>query len=47
MYLTGVALVSLACFALLPETNPLVVRVRRKGPRAGTGTGAAEAAAPV
>ncbi|MCY0952177.1 MFS transporter [Streptomyces sp. H27-S2] len=37
VYLTGVALVSLVCFALLPETNPLVVRTR---------AGKAEAAAP-
>ncbi|MGW5345531.1 MFS transporter [Streptomyces sp. HUAS TT3] len=41
-YLGGIALVSLACFALLPETNP--ERVRRA---AHTETGAAEAAAPV
>ncbi|MEV8532997.1 MFS transporter [Streptomyces sp. NPDC051211] len=37
-YLTAVALLSLGCFALLPETNPAVA--------AGTRTGAAEAAAP-
>lgn len=41
VYLTGIALVSLACFALLPETNPSVVHRR-----AGAETGAAEAAAP-
>ncbi|MEU6313425.1 MFS transporter [Streptomyces sp. NPDC047014] len=49
-YLTGVALVSLACFALLPETGPRALRGR-----AGTAgeaerereTGAAETAAPV
>ncbi|MET9699676.1 MFS transporter [Streptomyces sp. NPDC006529] len=35
-YLTGIALVSLACFALLPETRPVAVRT----------AGAAEAAAP-
>ncbi|MFB7465328.1 MFS transporter [Streptomyces sp. NPDC056224] len=50
VYLSGVALVSLACFALLPETAPLVVRDRETGPGAGTGTGTgtgtAEAAAP-
>ncbi|UQX04916.1 MFS transporter [Streptomyces sp. RerS4] len=50
-YLTVIALVSLACFALLPETHPALPR-----PRTGTGTetdadadakaGAAEAAAP-
>ncbi|MFD9337015.1 MFS transporter [Streptomyces sp. NPDC060028] len=45
-YLTGVALVSLACFALLPETNPVLVRART-GADAVAGTGAAEAAAPV
>ncbi|MFG2298247.1 MFS transporter [Streptomyces sp. NPDC048603] len=37
-YLAGVGLLSLGCFALLPETSPAVV---------GTPTGAAEAAAPV
>ncbi|MFF5443763.1 MFS transporter [Streptomyces sp. NPDC012888] len=37
-YLAGVALLSLGCFALLPETSPARV--------AGTRTGAAEAAAP-
>ncbi|MGW0389627.1 MFS transporter [Streptomyces sp. NPDC003042] len=42
VYLTGIALVSLGCFALLPETNPVVVRERD----AGTATGAAEATAP-
>ncbi|MFJ7207317.1 MFS transporter [Streptomyces sp. NPDC098789] len=36
-YLTGISLVSLACFALLPETNPAVVRAK---------AGAAEVAAP-
>ncbi|MDJ0381372.1 MFS transporter [Streptomyces sp. G-G2] len=36
-YLTGIALLSLGCFALLPETNPAVVR---------RAAGAAEAAAP-
>ncbi|MFZ3469525.1 MFS transporter [Streptomyces sp. 4.24] len=44
VYLTAIASVSLVCFALLPETNPLVVR-RRAG--AKTPAGAAEAAAPV
>ncbi|MGW0751789.1 MFS transporter [Streptomyces sp. NPDC002587] len=46
VYLTGVALVSLACFALLPETNPLVVRNRETGPGGGHGKGTAEATAP-
>ncbi|MFD6875144.1 MULTISPECIES: MFS transporter [unclassified Streptomyces] len=47
-YLTAIALVSLGCFALLPETNPAVA-----GPRDGVGgparteTGAAASAAPV
>lgn len=41
VYLTLLSLASLACFTLLPETNPAGVRTR-----AGTGTGAAEAAAP-
>ncbi|MFC6985715.1 MFS transporter [Streptomyces cirratus] len=43
LYLSGMALLSLSCFALLPETNPAVA-----GPGAGRGTrkGAAEAAAP-
>ncbi|MFJ3727415.1 MFS transporter [Streptomyces sp. NPDC090045] len=45
VYLTGIALVSLGCFALLPETSPLVVRAR-SGAGRGTETGAAEAAAP-
>ncbi|MFE2327189.1 MFS transporter [Streptomyces sp. NPDC059385] len=45
VYLSGIALVSLGCFALLPETNPLVVR-ERAGTDAGTETGGAEAAAP-
>ncbi|WP_411106262.1 MFS transporter [Streptomyces sp. cmx-4-9] len=50
-YLTAVALCSLGCFALLPETNPRIVR-RRPGPGAGTataadaGAGAAAEAAP-
>ncbi|MFJ6795893.1 MFS transporter [Streptomyces sp. NPDC091268] len=44
VYLTGIALVSLACFALLPETNPVVVRVRAA---ADAPKGAAEAAAPL
>ncbi|WP_030707049.1 MFS transporter [Streptomyces sp. NRRL F-2580] len=45
VYLTGIALLSLGCFALLPETSPLVVRA---GSGAGreTEAGAAEAAAP-
>ncbi|MFF6939990.1 MFS transporter [Streptomyces lavendulae] len=42
VYLTLVCLASLVCFALLPETNPALVRAP-----AETGTGAAEAAAPV
>ncbi|MFI6000352.1 MFS transporter [Streptomyces sp. NPDC051366] len=51
VYLSAIALLSLVCFALLPETNPTVVRVRtgpgtESGTSAGTGTGAAEAAAP-
>ncbi|MBT2402276.1 MULTISPECIES: MFS transporter [unclassified Streptomyces] len=48
VYLTAIALVSLGCFALLPETNPMVVRARgaSASPGTGTGTGAAEAAAP-
>ncbi|MFD9572078.1 MFS transporter [Streptomyces sp. NPDC059982] len=41
VYLTALSLTSLACFALLPETHPARLRTR-----AGTGTGAAEAAAP-
>ncbi|MFJ8014643.1 MFS transporter [Streptomyces sp. NPDC096339] len=45
VYLSGIALVSLGCFALLPETNPVVVG-KRAGADAGTETGAAEAAAP-
>ncbi|MCX5196613.1 MHS family MFS transporter [Streptomyces sp. NBC_00249] len=40
VYLTVIALVSLGCFALLPETHPALARAR------DTGTGAAEAAAP-
>ncbi|MEU9299365.1 MFS transporter [Streptomyces sp. NPDC048269] len=44
VYLTGIALVSLACFALLPETNPVVVGARKAAPDTETGT--AEAAAP-
>ncbi|MFI5618348.1 MFS transporter [Streptomyces sp. NPDC051567] len=48
VYLTAVALLSLGCFALLPETGPAVVRDRPEaGAKADTGTGAAEAAAPV
>ncbi|MEU9085863.1 MFS transporter [Streptomyces sp. NPDC048357] len=45
VYLTGIALLSLGCFALLPETSPLVVGA---GSGAGreTEAGAAEAAAP-
>ncbi|MFB7055522.1 MFS transporter [Streptomyces vinaceus] len=43
LYLSGIALLSLVCFALLPETNPAVVRARAG---AGTGKGAAEATAP-
>ncbi|MEV6732136.1 MFS transporter [Streptomyces sp. NPDC051364] len=51
VYLSAIALLSLVCFALLPETNPTVVRARtgpgtESGTSAGTGTGAAEAAAP-
>ncbi|MFD3554834.1 MFS transporter [Streptomyces goshikiensis] len=46
VYLTGVALVSLVCFALLPETNPALVRAKEAAAGAGTTTGAAEAAAP-
>ncbi|MFE5807861.1 MFS transporter [Streptomyces sp. NPDC056491] len=46
LYLTGIALVSLACFALLPETGPAAVRKRAAAVR-GAETGAAEAAAPV
>ncbi|MEV7728198.1 MFS transporter [Streptomyces sp. NPDC087917] len=45
VYLTVIALVSLGCFALLPETHPVLARARAdRG--AGTGTGATEAAAP-
>ncbi|MGP3685260.1 MFS transporter [Streptomyces sp. IBSNAI002] len=48
VYLSAIALVSLVCFALLPETGPAVVRARAQaGAAAGTETGAAEAAAPV
>ncbi|MEU9231886.1 MFS transporter [Streptomyces subrutilus] len=48
VYLSAIALVSLVCFALLPETGPAVVRSRSgAGLPAGTETGAAEAAAPV
>lgn len=43
LYLSGIALLSLVCFALLPETNPAVVRARAG---AGTGKGAAGATAP-
>lgn len=47
VYLSAIALVSLGCFALLPETGPAVVRPRSgAGAAAGTETGAAEAAAP-
>ncbi|WP_420082469.1 MFS transporter [Streptomyces sp. JL4002] len=49
-YLTGVALVSLACFALLPETGPRALRERAEaagGADREKETGAAEAAAPV
>lgn len=49
VYLSGIALISLVCFVLLPETNPTVVRARTgPGTESGTGpgTGAAEAAAP-
>lgn len=46
LYLTGIALVSLVCFALLPETGPAAVHKRVVAARA-TETGAAEAAAPV
>ncbi|MFJ3515077.1 MULTISPECIES: MFS transporter [unclassified Streptomyces] len=46
LYLTGIALVSLVCFALLPETGPAAVRKRAVAVR-GAETGAAEAAAPV
>lgn len=46
LYLTGIALVSLVCFALLPETGPAAVRKRAAAVR-GAETGAAEAAAPV
>ncbi|MFE9932100.1 MFS transporter [Streptomyces sp. NPDC005533] len=45
VYLTGIALLSLGCFALLPETGPLVVRAG-SGAGGETGAGAAEAAAP-
>ncbi|WP_412079346.1 MFS transporter [Streptomyces xanthophaeus] len=51
VYLTAIALLSLGCFALLPETNPVIVRQRSGkdaggGTGAGAETGAAEAAAP-
>ncbi|WP_329202106.1 MULTISPECIES: MFS transporter [unclassified Streptomyces] len=46
LYLSGMALVSLACFALLPETNPAVAGPAA-APGAGTQEGAAGAAAPV
>ncbi|MFF8270917.1 MFS transporter [Streptomyces sp. NPDC016562] len=48
VYLTAVALISLGCFALLPETHPMAVRARATGgtEKGGTETGAAEAAAP-
>ncbi|MEU9414254.1 MFS transporter [Streptomyces sp. NPDC048272] len=47
VYLTVIALVSLGCFALLPETNPTVLGARASKAAGGTRTGAAEAAAPV
>ncbi|WCD85831.1 Inner membrane metabolite transport protein YhjE [Streptomyces xanthophaeus] len=50
VYLTAVALLSLGCFALLPETAPAALSRRaRTDTDAGAGTekGAAEAAAPV
>ncbi|MGW0363532.1 MFS transporter [Streptomyces sp. NPDC002990] len=43
VYLSAIALVSLGCFALLPETSPVVVGKRAAQDKA---TGAAEAAAP-
>ncbi|WP_328793435.1 MULTISPECIES: MFS transporter [unclassified Streptomyces] len=50
LYLTGIALVSLVCFAVLPETGPAAVSKRAAAGRTtGTGateTGAAETAAP-
>lgn len=46
VYLTAIALVSLVCFALLPETNPSVVR-QRTGGAAEAEKGATGAAAPV
>lgn len=45
LYLTGIALVSLVCFAVLPETGPAAVSKRAAAGRA-TETGAAETAAP-
>ncbi|THA46781.1 MFS transporter [Streptomyces sp. A1136] len=45
LYLSGMALLSLACFALLPETNPTLAGPGA-GPDPGTAKGAAEAAAP-
>lgn len=45
VYLTAVALLSLGCFALLPETAPAPARARG-GTGADAGAGAAEAAAP-
>lgn len=47
VYLTAIALVSLACFALLPETNPTVVRQRTGAPGADKEAEAAGAAASV
>ncbi|MFD8949546.1 MFS transporter [Streptomyces xanthophaeus] len=54
VYLTAVALLSLGCFALLPETAPAALSRRARtdtdagaGTGAGTEKGAAEAAAPV
>ncbi len=48
-YLTAIALVSLACFARLPETSPLVVQKRTGAgfDEMETETGAAASAAPV
>ncbi|MEU6861918.1 MFS transporter [Streptomyces sp. NPDC046876] len=45
-YLTAVAVVSLGCFALLPETNPGRARGRADGAGADAEAGAAGAAAP-
>lgn len=47
VYLSVIALVSLGCFALLPETGPALVRSRSgPGTSVATETGAAETAAP-